>query len=81
VTTREKLDALLDRLSEPELEAEYARLLREREIDREIVSSYRETPQHEPDGWADLRAVNGASRDAVLERLDAEERAAGHESW
>jgi hypothetical protein len=68
------LDALLDRLSDRELEAEYVRLLREREVDRRIVSSYRQTPQHQPDGWADLRAVNEASRDAVLDRLDAEAR-------
>lgn len=81
MTTREKLDALLDRLSDPELDAEYARLLREREVDRRIVVSYRETPQHEPDGWADLHAVSETSRDAVLERLDAEERAAGHKPW
>lgn len=81
MTTREKMDALLDQLSEAELEVEYARLLREREIDRGIVSSYRRTPQLHPDGWADLRSVNEASRDAVLDRLDAEERAAGHKPW
>lgn len=81
MTTREKVDELLDRLSEAELDAEYARLLRERQIDRAMVESYRRTPQLEPDGWADLEAVNESSRDAVLERLDAEERAAGHEPW
>lgn len=32
VTTHEKVDALLDRLSEAELDSECARLLREREI-------------------------------------------------
>jgi hypothetical protein len=74
MTTRQKLDALLDRLSDPELEAEYARLLRGREVDRRIVASYQQTPQHQPDGWADLRAVNEVSRDAVLDRLDAEAR-------
>ncbi|MBV9425769.1 MAG: hypothetical protein JOZ98_22880 [Solirubrobacterales bacterium] len=81
MTTREKVDALLDQLSEPELEAEYARLLRERDLDEGIASAYRRTPQHKPDGWADLRSVNEASRDAVLERLDTEERAAGHKPW
>lgn len=81
VTTREKVDALLDRLSEVELEAEYARLLYEREIDRGISTSYRRTPQFEPDGWADLRLVNESSRDAILKRLDAEEHAAGHRPW
>lgn len=80
MTTRQKLDALLDRLSDSELEAEYARLLREREANRRIASSYRQTPQHQPDGWADLRAVNEASRDAVLGRLDAEEQL-NSQSW
>lgn len=74
MTTRQKLDALLDRLSDPELEAEYARLLRGREVDQRIISAYQQTPQHQTDGWADLRAVNEASRDAILGRLDAEEQ-------
>jgi len=54
MTTREKFDRLVDQLSEPSLRAEYARLLREREIDRQVVDSYERTPQFEPDGWADL---------------------------
>ena len=63
------------------MKAEYARLLREREIDRQVTESYERTPQFEPDGWADLEKVNEASRHAVLGRLDDEERAAGHEPW
>ena len=39
MTTREKFDRLVDQLSEPSLKAEYARLLREREIDRQVVES------------------------------------------
>ena len=81
MTTREKFDRLVDQMSEPSLRAEYARLLREREIDRQVVGSYERTPQFEPDGWADLKKVNEASRDAVLGRLDEEERAAGLEPW
>ena len=81
MTTRQKVDALLDQLSDAELEAAYTRLLRERELDQSIAAGYERTPQHEPDGWADLRSVNEASRDAVLDRLDAEERAAGHDRW
>ena len=50
------------------------RLLREREVDGRIVASYGQTPQHQSDGWADLRAVNEVARDAVLDRLDAEAR-------
>ena len=81
MTTREKFDRLVDQFSEPSLKAEYSRLLREREIDRQVTESYERTPQFEPDGWADLEKVNEASRHAVLGRLDDEERAAGHEPW
>lgn len=81
MTTREKFDRLVDQLSEPSLKAEYARLLREREIDRRLVESYEGTPQFEPDGWSDLEKVHKTSRRAVLGRLDEEERAAGHEPW
>lgn len=62
MTTREKFDRLVDQLSEPSLKAEYARLLREREIDRQVVDSYQRTSQFEPDGWADLEKVHKASR-------------------
>jgi len=81
MTTREKFDRLVDQLSAPSLKAEYARLLREREIDRQVVGSYERTPQFEPDGWGDLENANKASRRTVLGRLDDEERAAGHEPW
>ena len=81
MTTREKFDRLVDQFSEPSLKAEYARLLREREIDRQVSESYERTPQFEPDGWADLEKVHKASRRAVLGRLDEEERAAGHGPW
>ncbi len=72
MTTREKFDRLVDQFSEPSLKAEYARLLREREIDRQVVESYERTPQFEPDGWADLEEVHKSSRRAVLGRLDEE---------
>ena len=81
MTTREKFDRLVDQMSEPSLRAEYARLLREREIDRQVVESYERTPQFEPDGWADLKEVHKASRRAVLGRLDDEEQAAGLGPW
>jgi hypothetical protein len=81
VTTREKLDRLVDQLSEPSLKAEYARLLREREVDRQVVQSYERTPQFAPDGWASLEQVNKRSRRSLLERLDDEEEAAGHRPW
>jgi len=72
---------LVDQFSEPSLKAEYAPLLREREIDRLVVDSYQRTPQFEPDGWADLKKVHEASRRAALGRLDEEERTAGHGPW
>jgi len=81
MATREKFDRRVDQLSEPSLKAEYAQLLREREIDRQVVESYQRTPQLKPDGWADLEKVRRASRRAVLGRLDSEERAAGHGRW
>lgn len=81
VTTREKFDRLVDQLSAPSLKAEYARLLREREIDKQVVESYERTPRFEPDGWADLKEVHKSSRRAVLGHLDEEERAAGHRPW
>jgi hypothetical protein len=77
MTTREKLDRLVDQLSEPSLKAEYARLLREREIDRQLSESYERTPQFEADGWADLKEVHRSSRQAVLRRVEKEEREAG----
>jgi hypothetical protein len=81
VTTREKFDRLVDQLSAPSLKAEYARLLREREIDRQVVASYERIPQFEPDGWADLEQANKTSRRAALGHLDDEEQRAGHEPW
>jgi hypothetical protein len=81
MTTREKFDRLVDQLSAPSLKAEYARLLREREIDRQVVASYRQTPQFEPDGWADQEEANRSSRRALLARLDEEDGAAGRGSW
>jgi len=81
MTTRERFDRLVDQLSEPSLKAEYARLLREREIDRQVVGSYERTPQFAPDGWSDLEKVHKTSRRAVLDRLDEEEEAAGLGPW
>jgi len=81
MTTREKFDRLVDQLAEPSLKAGYARLLREREIDRQVRDSYERMPQLEGDGWADLREVHRASRQAVLKRVEEEEREAGFGPW
>ena len=81
MTTREKFDRLVDELAEPSLKAEYARLLREKDIDRQIRDSYERTPQSAPDGWADLTDVNRTSRRAMLKRLDEEEKREGFGPW
>jgi len=51
------------------------------EITRRIVAGYERVPQATPDDWGDPEGwAVAASRD-VHRRLDAEERAAGHEPW
>lgn len=50
----------------------------EAELSRRIVEAYTRVPQAEPDEWGEI-AQDGAPR--VMRRLDAEERAAGHEPW
>jgi len=52
---------------------------REAELSRRIVEGYRRIPQAEPDEWGDVVAIvrDGAAR--VMRRLEAEERAGGHE--
>jgi len=51
------------------------------ELSRRIVEAYTRVPQAEPDEWGDPGEIarDGAAR--VMRRLDAEERAAGHEPW
>lgn len=50
-------------------------------IGERIAEGYRRVPQAEPDAWGDLAADLDAANDELLARLDAEERAAGHEPW
>ncbi len=50
-------------------------------VGERIAEGYRRMPQAEPDEWGDLAADVDAANDELLARLDAEERAAGHEPW
>jgi len=45
-----------------------------------IVAGYERIPQATPDEWGGPAAAAAMSRDA-FRRLDAEERAAGHDPW
>lgn len=51
------------------------------EISRRIIEGYEAIAQATPDAWADPEDVRAASVRDVHLRLDAEERAAGHDPW
>ena len=53
----------------------------ERKIGEAIAEGYRRIPQDTPDEWGDLSEQNRRSNRDMLERLDAEERAAGFDQW
>jgi hypothetical protein len=67
VTTREKVERLLDRLSEAELAAEYERL--------------RAAVERGSDEWGDLSKVHEVAFGESMGRLAEDERAAGHDPW
>jgi hypothetical protein len=69
VTTREKVEELLDRLSEAELEAEYKRL-------RQAVEGERHVEE-----WGDLDAQTDSFFADSMKDLAEEERAAGFGPW
>ncbi len=88
MTIKERLHKLVDELSDAEasrarIVVEDERFLQKRRtLDaRDTADAYGTSPQLEPDGWADLAAVNELSRDAVLDRLADEERAGGVKPW
>jgi hypothetical protein len=54
---------------------------REAMVTRSIVDGYTRIPQLTPDDWGDVAAQGDGSTDELLQRLDAEERDAGHEPW
>jgi predicted transcriptional regulator len=46
-----------------------------------ISAGYRRIPQAEPDEWGDLAVSGDFATAELLVRLDAEERADGHDPW
>jgi Arc/MetJ-type ribon-helix-helix transcriptional regulator len=53
----------------------------EADLGRRIVAGYERIPPATPDEWGDLSEVTDRATVDVLHRLDAEERAAGHDKW
>jgi len=47
----------------------------------QIVAGYRRIPPATPDEWGDISEVTDRATVDVLNRLDAEERSAGHRQW
>lgn len=50
-------------------------------IGERIAEGYRRVPQARPDAWGDPMAASDVATGELLQRLDAEDRAAGHEGW
>lgn len=50
-------------------------------VGRRIIDGYQRMPQGEVDEWGAMHVTNSSTTDATFRRLDAEERAAGHEPW
>lgn len=50
-------------------------------VGERIADGYRRIPQAHPDEWGDLIRSTDISTGEMLLRLDAEERAMGHDSW
>lgn len=53
----------------------------DRPIGAAIADGYRRVPQATPDEWGDLVGAGDASTREMLQRLDAEEAAAGFDPW
>ncbi len=50
-------------------------------IGRRIAEGYERVPPATPDEWGDLSEMTAQAAVDLFVRLDAEERAAGHEQW
>lgn len=50
-------------------------------VGERIADGYRRMPQALPDEWGDPVMMADVATEDLLVRLDAEDRAAGHESW
>jgi predicted transcriptional regulator len=46
-----------------------------------IADGYRRVPPAQPDEWGDPAGASDVATGELLARLDAEDRAAGHDSW
>ena len=51
------------------------------DIGRRIVEGYERIPSTAPDQWGDVSGVLERGTGETLQRLDEEERAAGHHPW
>ena len=65
---RDAVETMLDRTSE-------------RAAVEHLVAAYQAMPPADPDQWGDLSHAADASTAETMQRLDAEERAAGFEPW
>ena len=54
---------------------------REAAISRAIVDGYRRIPPATPDGWGELEAASDQATRETLQRLEEDERRAGHAPW
>lgn len=54
---------------------------REATISRRIVEGYERIPPATPDAWGELATVTDRATADLLQRLDTEERDAGHGPW
>lgn len=50
-------------------------------VGERIAEGYRRIPQAHPDEWGSLVTTGDVATGELLKRLDAEERAAGHDPW
>ncbi|MFN2390064.1 MAG: CopG family transcriptional regulator [Actinomycetota bacterium] len=60
---------------------EFLRHDQEAALSQEIVDGYTRIPPAVPDEWGRLAQIGDRATVDVLHRLDAEERAQGHEAW
>ncbi len=54
---------------------------REVALGEQIAEGYKRIPPSTPDDWGNLRQMTDQATIDVLHRLDAEEKAQGHEPW
>ncbi|MDX6689210.1 MAG: hypothetical protein QOG15_667 [Solirubrobacteraceae bacterium] len=50
-------------------------------VGERVADGYRRIPQAQPDEWGDPTSAADIATDELLARLDAEDRATGHEPW